>query len=166
MRWFDEFDEMFRRMSRPFADIESLFDQVSRSDGKTIGPYVYGYSMTVGPDGKPIVSEFGNVKPSLPDASGQRQPAVEQILDEKAKQLRLVAELPGVEKKDISVNVVGNIAHIKAPYKDSKYVADVRLQHKVDENSAKASYNNGILQVSFDIRKEDEKPKGKIVQVD
>lgn len=166
MRWFDEFDELFHRMSRPFVDIESMFDQMARSDGKSIGPYVYGYTMTVGPNGKPIVNEFGNVKPSLPDASGQRQPAVEQILDEKAKQLRLVAELPGVEKKDISVNVVSNIAHIEAPYKDSRYAADVKLQHKVDENSAKASYNNGILQVAFDIKKEDEKPKGKLVKID
>jgi len=26
-----------------------------------MGPFVYGYSMTMGPDGKPIVREFGNV---------------------------------------------------------------------------------------------------------
>lgn len=61
---------------------------------------------------------------------------------------------------------MGNSAHIEAPYKDSKYSADVKLQHKVDENSAKASYNNGILQVVFDIKKEDEKPKVKLIKVD
>lgn len=166
MRWFDEFDEIFHRMSRPFVDIESLFDQMSKSGSKALGPYFYGYTMTTGPDGKPVVREFGNVKPSLPDASGHRQPTVEQILDEKAKQLKLVAELPGVEKKDISVNVSGNIAHIEAPYKDSKYVADVKIQHKVDEDSVKASYNNGILEVAFNIKKENEKPKGKVVKID
>ena len=29
---------------------------------REIGPFVYGYSMTIGPDGKPRVKEFGNVK--------------------------------------------------------------------------------------------------------
>ncbi|MHA7734136.1 archaeal heat shock protein Hsp20 [Nitrosopumilus sp. S6] len=165
MKWFDEFDEIFHRMNRPFFDIENLFDQMSKSDGKTLGPYVYGYSMTVGPDGKPVIQEYGNVKPSLPDASGNRQPVVEQILDEKTKQLRLIVELPGVEKKNISVNVVDNIAHIEAPFQDSKYVTDVKIQHKVDENSVKASYNNGILEVVFDTKQE-EKSKGKVVKID
>ena len=27
-----------------------------------VGPLVYGYSMTIGPDGKPKVREFGNIK--------------------------------------------------------------------------------------------------------
>jgi hypothetical protein len=29
-----------------------------------MGPFVYGYSMTIGPDGKPRVREFGNVRGS------------------------------------------------------------------------------------------------------
>jgi HSP20 family protein len=30
---------------------------------KEFGPLVYGYSMTIGQDGKPLMKEFGNVKP-------------------------------------------------------------------------------------------------------
>jgi len=30
-----------------------------------MGRFVNGYSFCVGPDGKPIVREFGNVKPSM-----------------------------------------------------------------------------------------------------
>jgi len=30
-----------------------------------MGPFVYGYSFSMGPDGKPVIREFGNVKPSL-----------------------------------------------------------------------------------------------------
>ena len=29
---------------------------------REVGPIVYGYSMTIGPDGKPKVTEFGNIK--------------------------------------------------------------------------------------------------------
>ena len=31
---------------------------------REVGPIVYGYSMTIGPDGKPRIREFGNVKPT------------------------------------------------------------------------------------------------------
>ena len=166
MRWFDEFDELFHRMNRPFVDLENLFNNISKnSDGKIVGPYLYGYTMTIGPDGKPIVQEFGNVNPNLPDTLEHKQPVVEQIWDEKTKKLKLVVELPGVSKKDIQVNVVDNVAHIEAPVKDSKYAADIKLQHLVDENSSQASYNNGILEVSFSI-KEKQKPKGKVVKID
>lgn len=35
-------------------------------DKEEMGPFVYGYSMTIGPDGKPKVREFGNIRsPSL-----------------------------------------------------------------------------------------------------
>ncbi len=30
---------------------------------QTSGPLFYGYTMTVGPDGKPSVQEYGNIKP-------------------------------------------------------------------------------------------------------
>ena len=31
---------------------------------REVGPMRYGYLMTVGPEGKPRIREFGNVKPS------------------------------------------------------------------------------------------------------
>jgi len=46
-----------------------------------------------------------------------------------------------------------------------KYHVKVTLQHKVDENSAKASYKNGVLQIIFKLA-EEEKPKGKTVEVE
>jgi HSP20 family protein len=57
----DEFNKMFKRMSQSFFNIDDIFEQVR---GQNLnGPYYYGYTMTVGPDGKPIVKEYGNVKP-------------------------------------------------------------------------------------------------------
>ncbi|MFB5638138.1 MAG: Hsp20/alpha crystallin family protein, partial [Nitrosarchaeum sp.] len=41
----------------------------------------------------------------------------------------------------------------------------VPIKYKVDENSAKASYKNGILELVFKLI-EDEKPKGKKVEVE
>ena len=38
---------------------------------------------------------------------------------------------------------------ISAEHGEKKYHCKVPLQHKVDENSAKASYKNGVLEIVF-----------------
>ena len=80
--WFrdmpGQFDEMRREMERmfeeQFKDIQStapkeLVREYETPQGdkvKEVGPIVYGYSMTIGPDGKPKIREFGNVRSSSP----------------------------------------------------------------------------------------------------
>src|SRR5919112_745562 len=70
---FRNFDNMHKEMNRMFNvfnDISNnapkeLIREYETSDGgkvREVGPIVYGYSMTIGPDGKPHVREFGNVK--------------------------------------------------------------------------------------------------------
>jgi HSP20 family protein len=162
----DEFDNIFRRMSRPFMDVDDIFEEFKDSSNlQTYGPYYYGYTMTIGPDGKPIVKEYGNVKPALLPTSDVREPFVDVLVDDKEKVLKLVAEMPGVEKKDIKIIVEGRTVNLDAEYGDKKYHAKVPIRHKVDEDSVKATYANGILEVRFNL-KEDEKPKGKTVEVD
>jgi HSP20 family protein len=160
----DEFDRLFKRMSRSFMNLDDLFDEF-KSTGTVRGPYYYGYTMTVGPDGKPVVKEYGNVRPRLLPTADSREPLVDVIADEKEKVLKLVAEMPGVEKKDIKVVVEGKVVHIDAEQGEKKYHAKVPIKYKVDENSAKASYKNGILELIFKLQ-ESEKPKGKTVEVE
>ncbi len=121
--------------------------------------------MTVGPDGKPVVKEYGNVKPQLVSPSDVREPMVDSILDEKEKLVKLVAEMPGVEKSDLKIVVQDKLVDISAEHGDKKYHANVPIKYKVDENSAKASYKNGILELVFKLAGE-EKPKGKTVEVE
>ncbi|HEX9845983.1 MAG TPA: archaeal heat shock protein Hsp20 [Candidatus Nitrosotenuis sp.] len=160
----EEVDRLFKKMSKSFMDFNDIFEDVKRSDGKTFGPYYYGYSITVGPDGKPQIREYGNVKPSLLPSSEVREPLVDTLVDDKENTLKLVAEMPGVEKKDIKVAVEGNLVNIDAERGDKKYQTKVPIKHKVDVDSVKASYTNGILEVQFKLKKED-KPKGKTVEV-
>ena len=164
--WFDDqFENAFRRMSNRFFNTADIFETPDGDQVQTYGPYYYGYKMTVGPDGKPQVREWGNTRPTSAIAeSGARQPLVDEILDEKTRTLKLVSEMPGIEKSDINVNVADGIVHLSAERGDRKYQCDVPLKYKVDENSAKAHYSNGILQVEFSIP--EEKPKGKSVPVE
>jgi HSP20 family protein len=162
----DEFDNLFRRMSRPFMNMNDIFEEFKDSDNlQTYGPYYYGYTMTIGPDGKPVVKEYGNVKPSLLPTSDVREPFVDVLVDEKEKVLKLVAEIPGVEKKDIKIVVDGRAVNLDAEHGEKKYSTKVPIRQKVDEDSVKATYANGILEVRFKL-KEDEKPKGKTVEVE
>ena len=162
----DEFDRLFKRMSRSFINLDDIFEEAKKSgDYQSYGPYYYGYTMTVGPDGKPVVKEYGNVKPGLLPSSDTREPLVDTLVDEKEKVLKLVAEMPGVEKKDVKVVVEDKKVLIDAEHGEKKYHAEVPINHKVDKNSAKASYTNGIVELKFKLV-EHEKPKGKTVEVE
>lgn len=160
----DEFDRIFKRMSSSFFDIDDVFEEF-KGNSSNFGPFYYGYTMSVGPNGKPIVKEYGNVKPGLLPSSDTREPVVDTIVDEKEKLVKLVAEMPGVEKTDVKILVQDKSVDISAEHGTKKYHVKVPIKYKVDENSAKASYKNGILELVFKLI-EDEKPKGKKVEVE
>ena len=164
--WFDDhFEKAFRRLSGPFFNMGDVFEVPDGGQAQTIGPYYYGYEMTVGPDGKPVVKEWGNARPVLSNnGSGAREVYVDETVNEKDGVLKLVAEMPGIEKSDIQVNVADGIVSISAEHGDRKYATRVPLKHKIDENSAKAKYTNGVLDLTFSLV--EEKPKGKIVKVE
>ena len=177
-RWFSDVDEMFENM---FQDMvkgmpKDLMSERKLPDGSTIrqyGPFVYGYSMSMGPDGKPIVQEFGNVKPSRkPGAFGFEQPALEpkdireplvDVINEPS-QVRVVAELPGVDKSAIKTHIDGNTLTISVDTATPRYYKEVQLPAGVDTDSSKASYNNGVLEIT--LRKTQPKPKGREIRID
>ncbi len=164
MYYDSEINRIFKQMSNSFFNTDDIFEEFA-GNGSDSGSYCYGYTMTVSPDGKPVVKEYGNIKPNLHPTSDTREPLVDIIVDEKEKVVKLIAEMPGVEKTDVKVVVENKIVDLSAEHDKKKYHVKVPLQHKVDENSAKASYKNGILQIIFKLL-EEEKPKGKKVEVE
>jgi HSP20 family protein len=177
-RWFGDFDEMFERMFQDMARgiPKEFMTEKKMPDGSTIrqyGPFVYGYSMSMGPDGKPIIQEFGNVKPSKkPGAFGFDQPALEpadtreplvDVMNE-PDQVRVVAELPGVEKSDIKTTISEDALTIKVDSATRKYYKEVHLPSTIDPDSSKASYNNGVLEIV--LRKLKPKQRGKEIRID
>ena len=165
MTFDSEIDRIFKRMSNSFFDTDSDIFAEFKGNGSESGPYYYGYTMTVGPDGKPVVREHGNAKSCIPSAFDTREPPVDTIVDEKERVVKLIAEMPGVEKSDVKIVVKDNTVDLSAKHDNKKYHVEVPVQHRIDENSAKASYKNGVLQIVFKLA-EDEKPKGKTVEVE
>ena len=159
---FAEAEDMLSRMFRTVRDIAPSTGTLTEF------PYYYGYQITVGPDGKPRIKEFGNVKPAakgLVEQSGVRQPLVDSVLDEKENKLRITAEMPGVNKEDIQLNVTDQYVTIHAERGDTKYHADIPVSVDLDESSAKASYTNGILELKIK-PKEASKVKGKAIKIE
>src|SRR5215207_10099145 len=115
---FREFDEMSRTFSEQFKNIENkvpkdLIKEYDTPEGgkvREVGPIVYGYSMTIGPDGKPKIQQFGNVKSfsgrgsfEQPSLSAEREPLID--ISSTDKEVKIVAEMPGISKEKIKIDV-------------------------------------------------------------
>lgn len=84
-----------------------------------------------------------------PDLQGQST-AIHFDVYEEDDRLRVVADLPGVEKDAIDLKCDGEQLTIDAAGTHREYHDRVDLPTRVDEHSADASYNNGILEVTFE----------------
>ncbi len=152
-------DEMEKEMADAFKDIEESVPRdmvrVRRlPDGsirREYGPFVYGYSVKIGPDGKPIIREFGNLRPGLGgegqpplNLRDQREPLVD-VIDED-ENIKVVAELPGVNKEDIKLYVKERSLTIDVDTPERRYYKELDFPVEVDESSATSTYKNGVLE--------------------
>ncbi len=175
--FFEDIDRMFREMEKMMEEeFKTFTSRVPRGyvrerklpDGRTArewGPFVYGYSVKIGPDGKPEVREFGNVKPSRfgPRVKEEREPLVDII--ETNGEVHIVAELPGVEKNEIKLHGTGDTLTISVDTAQHKYYKEVTLPKEVNVKEAKTQYKNGVLEIALPKIKEEKKPKGEPIGI-
>ena len=64
--------------------------------------------------------------------------------------VRVVADLPGVDKEEIKLTCDGDVLTISARSEYREYDERIRLPAPVDEHSASATYNNGVLEVTLE----------------
>jgi len=155
-----------------FQDIDELINGMF-SAAERLGPtsdsnsIYYGYQVNVGPDGKPHVREFGNVKPTHRGTFelGSREPFVDVVTNDKDQTLKVVAEMPGVQKGSIELQATEDVLTINAKNHDRNYDTSVPLTSPVDPASARASYRNGVLEVVLKM-KEAPKPKGTSIKIE
>ena len=181
---FTGFEEMERMFDEQFKDIlqtetpkELVREYVTPGGDKVreIGPIVYGYSAVVGPDGKPRITEFGNVKQGTrigdkvgsgtrrrgPQITAEREPLADIITTD--KEVKIVVELPGVNKENIKVKAYEGSAEVLAETQDRKYRRVVDIPTDTDAESVKSTFKNGLLEIAF---KRKDKPKGKEIKVE
>jgi HSP20 family protein len=162
---FRDLDKMIRDMEKEMAETirqmekqmpEEMLRETRQPDGsirREYGPFVYGYSVKIGPDGKPVIREFGNMKAGLSEEKEtlslqeRREPLVDVIEDNGA--IKVVAELPGVEKEDIKLHATVRGMTINVENAERKYFKELEFPVEIDRSTAKSSYRNGVLEVSF-----------------
>lgn len=166
--WFPDIDEMMRdvekMMQEAFKNVEqqvpkNLVKERKLNDGSIVremGPIVYGYSVKIGSDGKPVVRKFGNID-AFPNVLGgglavkeEREPLVDVIKG--PDELRVVAEVPGVNKEDLRLMSDEGLLTIESVTGQPRYHKTVELPDTVDPSTAKSVYKNGILEVSFKLK--------------
>jgi HSP20 family protein len=108
---------------------------------------VFGVSIKTAVGGKPVVESFGNVKktPEGPKVEEEREPLTD-VFDED-EEIRIYAEMPGVNEADIKLDLKEDILDISAQTGDRKYHKEILLPAKVQADTLVSSYNNGILEI-------------------
>ncbi len=125
------------------------------------------------------LSSLGFSKPSFPRIAGSMiKPTLD--LGASDKEYTIAVEVPGVDKKDIKLEVVNNVLTISGEKKQEKEEKDknyyrmersygsfkrvLSLPEDADQNSIKAKFKNGVLTVTMP-RKELPKPEVKQIEV-
>lgn len=160
-----EWDEFFKEFDKLEKMVDNLVNGAADDSSKEQGerkfpnPYVLGFSVSIGPDGKPQVHKFGSLQSSMQGSEirEEREPLVD-VLDDK-QEVVIIAELPGVEKEDIKLNATELSLRITVDTPDRSYYKKLYLPAKVQRNSVQKSYKNGVLEIRL------KKAGGKLISV-
>lgn len=160
-----EWDEFFKEFDKLEKMVDELMNDTAdnapkeQRERKLPNPYVLGFSVSIGPDGKPQVHKFGSLQSTMQgsEVREEREPLVD-IVDDK-KEVVVIAELPGVEKDDIKLDVTESTLKISVDTPERSYYKKLYLPAKVLCSSIKTGYKNGVLEVRL------KKTGGKLVSV-
>ncbi|MFX0084440.1 MAG: Hsp20/alpha crystallin family protein [Candidatus Hodarchaeota archaeon] len=171
-RFFDNFWNFnFEEILRSFDEEMNTFMQ-SSSEYQENGPISYGYSVRIGPDTnyQPEVRQWGNLndyrrKKGLPEiespfqgivnpelqASIPKTDSYEPFVDfiDEDKYLRIIVEVPGFTKADLSINIneKGTEINLNGKSERKEFNKTIELPSKIEPKSTKSSVKNGVLEI-------------------
>jgi HSP20 family protein len=169
---YEWFTKHGNSISRLFAELERIMSE-SITEGmvrerqlpnggriKEFGPFTYGYSMRIGPDGQPEIEEFGNLRPprspkplqpikpfdpfSKDEAPIEREPMVD--IFTKNNEVKVIVEIPNAQESEITLQCIGRSLVVSV--KDEKW-KEIQLPTNVDPRNHKHTFKNGILEVTL-----------------
>ncbi len=166
-----DFDIWLKRVMKMFEEMDKMFEEALREptfiegEKKIYGPYYYGFSVTIGPDGVPRIKEWGNIRPGpvKPVIKDSIEPFTD-VFDE-GDYYRVIIDMPGVDKKDIHVEATEDRL-IVSTTGERKYYKEVHFKEKVNPESAKAQYRNGVLTITIEKKEKGKKRKGVQIKIE
>lgn len=111
-----------------------------------MGPSTYGYSMNLEPDGKPIIRAWGDNKPS---EEWRFDPFKSFDMKIEEDSVRIIAELSGIEKSEIRLYCTKEWIVILVKVEELENHQSLELPFKVEPQVTKASYKDGVLEVTL-----------------
>jgi HSP20 family protein len=81
------------------------------------------------------------------------------------KDIRVVIEMPGLSKDKIKVDAYEDKVEVKSEDPQRKYHKMVEIPPETDIESVRCSYNNGILEITFN-KNVQSKTKGKAIKIE
>jgi HSP20 family protein len=173
---FDDFFD-FGDIDKEFERMREFMDQITKRamrgelEDSEQGPYVYGFSMRLGPEGKPHIEEFGNTKPpkrlegkeTEKYEIAEREPLTDVIECEDS--ISITLEIPGVDKDEIELRVEEDKVSINVDTSQRNYFKEIPLKARVDPKTSKATYKNGVLDIILK-KLQVKSQKGKKVKID
>lgn len=117
------------------------------------GKAMYGFTMNLGMGNK--IEEFGNIsrEENKIMIKESRDPMVD--LFEEEEEIRIIIEIPGVEREDIQIKVEDSLFLLKAARGDYKYKKEIILSRPVQKESVSSKYKNGLLTVTLPINRDE-----------
>jgi HSP20 family molecular chaperone IbpA len=95
-----------------------------------------------------IIHPRANLSPHVPSLNKERQPLVDVFEEE--DHLIILAELPGIDEKDLNIKTDEKTLTISANNHIKNYLKEVRLPTLIKKDTVKSAYRNNILQVRLE----------------
>jgi HSP20 family protein len=111
---------------------------------------IYGFTVKVGlGEQGPRIEPFGNIRRDAKSGKTEVQEVREPMVDvfEEDDHLLVLAELPGIGKDDVRIDLEDDVLTISAEKKDKKYRKEVLLPRSVSKEKMQVSCNNGVLEI-------------------
>ncbi|MCH2380073.1 MAG: Hsp20 family protein [Nitrososphaerales archaeon] len=147
-RDLDGFDEIFEDFEHEMnTDLAKMINKIESENQDRSEPFIYGYSINIDENGKAEINEFGNIKADSDEnleVTESREPLID-LIDGK-NSIAVVIEIPGVEKSDIKIEIKESKLVVSTT-SSKNYYKEIPLESKIISNSARAKYNNGILEI-------------------
>lgn len=146
----DIYDELEKLGDLIDETMQKAFENSSKT-GSSGKDRFRGFSIRIGPDGKPKIREINRDQSMDEDADfdeGDLEPLVDFLEEEKT--LVVLAQLPGISKDDIDLRVTDTCLTLSVDSEDFEWYDELKLPTKVNPKSARASYKNGVLEVKIE----------------
>lgn len=147
--------DLFREFDHALHEMERRMDRLLKGafDGEGLrSPLLQGLLLQPGPDGRLSIQPFGHLQEPLDRfGEGVPEPALSWRLSPDGKALELRAEVPGLRKGDLDVQVHPDYIQIEGRREEkgggARYSARCQLGRKLQPDGVDARCEDGVLTV-------------------